>query len=805
LVIVLKRRKEMNKKTKKLLVSLLSVLMVLSFMPTMAFAADDTTHTHDAGDFSYDADASTAPECTGFGIDVWTCEGEYVKNSEGDYELLECNAQVKDLVIADAASHDYVQVRLDKLDVLQVLIDTGRVTTINQILTFLTDHASDCYAFVNQCTKCEKYDLSTLDWKDHVKPADTPACAASFTCEVCKAEVANTGAAAHTWKYEGTTDAEVQANWEYIGLECADGETNGVKVYQNECTKCGKKTQKQIVVGTPVHATVEPKYNSEAEFNSTYPNATERTQALRYLIRTGTNSTNYKYYEPNAYDDDVTGPTCSAESAENYGLLVCPECGMQLTNNKCRAPKLDHTPATYTTSASCETDGFEVTACAVCGTKLGEKKVADKTGHSYKMTIMEAPTIYDDGITVIQCEKCGKFTTNRQSDVTADYKWATRPTANATDTVVNSKADDSGDWYFIGFNREFYDDSDASKPIITDKAIKLTDWHALTPHWGAYEDYAEATCTMPALQAEKDSVSGDFWVHNVKKMGKALGHEKMVSTVKATCGTYGYSYNSCTRCKNLLDVDGETAYGGLEELLIDYDYDYVYLADSGYLFDLVKPIVAEGAECTFEWKVTKTPTATEDGEKALVCTKCNAVKPGSETVVPRDTDEAKDLAIEAATPAIEAAADIIANKAKYTTASMKAIDEARAMLNQAIAAGSAADVTRCAQILQKAVDEAAQKKANPIKAKNKTVKAKAAKKTTFSAKKAFGVSKAQGKVTYKKATGNKKNTVSKAGKVTVKKGLKKGKSYKVKVKITAAGNGNYLKKTIVKTLTVKVK
>ena len=40
-----------------------------------------------------------------------------------------------------------------------------------------------------------------------------------------------------------------------------------------------------------------------------------------------------------------------------------------------------------------------------------------------------------------------------------------------------------------------------------------------------------------------------------------------------------------------------------------------------------------------------------------------------------------------------------------------------------------------------------------------------------------------------------------AGKLTVKKGLKKG-SYPIKVKVTAAGNGNY--KSAAKTVTVKV-
>ena len=64
--------------------------------------------------------------------------------------------------------------------------------------------------------------------------------------------------------------------------------------------------------------------------------------------------------------------------------------------------------------------------------------------------------------------------------------------------------------------------------------------------------------------------------------------------------------------------------------------------------------------------------------------------------------------------------------------------------------------------------------------------------------------KGQGKLTYIKASGNKKITISKTtGKVTVKKGLKKG-TYKIKVNAKAAGNANY-NASAVKAVTFKVK
>ena len=78
--------------------------------------------------------------------------------------------------------------------------------------------------------------------------------------------------------------------------------------------------------------------------------------------------------------------------------------------------------------------------------------------------------------------------------------------------------------------------------------------------------------------------------------------------------------------------------------------------------------------------------------------------------------------------AVKAAAAILVDKAKYTADTIKAIEKYEAMLNQAIASGTAGDVTRCAQYLQKAVEDAELKAANPMTVKAKTVKAKAKKK-----------------------------------------------------------------------------
>ena len=96
------------------------------------------------------------------------------------------------------------------------------------------------------------------------------------------------------------------------------------------------------------------------------------------------------------------------------------------------------------------------------------------------------------------------------------------------------------------------------------------------------------------------------------------------------------------------------------------------------------------------------------------------------------------------------------------------------------------------------------KKANTMTVKAKACSAKAKKNTTIKKAKAFTIKNAKGKVTFKKASGDKKITINKkTGNITVKKGLKKGKTFKLKVKVTAAGNTAY--KPVTKSVTVKIK
>lgn len=166
---------------------------------------------------------------------------------------------------------------------------------------------------------------------------------------------------------------------------------------------------------------------------------------------------------------------------------------------------------------------------------------------------------------------------------------------------------------------------------------------------------------------------------------------------------------------------------------------------------------------------------------------------------------ANSAAEEAAKKACEAAG-VEYDPAKSPAENVAAANDAQqAKLAQAEKAAEAAEARAiAAETAQKAAEAAsAGLKANPMKATGKTIKAKAKKKTRAAKAKAFQVEDAKGKVSFYKAKGNDKIAVKANGKVIVKKGLKRGKTYKVKVLVVAEGDKEFA--PAAKTVILKVK
>ena len=176
-------------------------------------------------------------------------------------------------------------------------------------------------------------------------------------------------------------------------------------------------------------------------------------------------------------------------------------------------------------------------------------------------------------------------------------------------------------------------------------------------------------------------------------------------------------------------------------------------------------------------------------------------------------ETAKETAKENANTAISAANALSASD--YTEDTFKAVTDAKATLEAVLAKKDATsdEIEEATAALNDAISKLEKKAATivkkdqpmTVKAVFKKVSFKKLKKAKQVVAKALIVKKNQGTVTYKRISGSKKLTINKkTGKITVKKGTKKG-LYKIKVKVTAKGNTNYKAGSKTKTVKIRVK
>ena len=258
----------------------------------------------------------------------------------------------------------------------------------------------------------------------------------------------------------------------------------------------------------------------------------------------------------------------------------------------------------------------------------------------------------------------------------------------------------------------------------------------------------------------------------------------------ATCTEEG-SYETVVYCA----ACGAEQEGSRESHVIE-KIEHTPVTDAAVAATCTKTGLTEGSHCLVcdtvlvEQKVTEklAHTPVTDGAVAATCTKTGLTE-GSHCKVCGEVLKAQKttekLAHKAAAPVKE-----LIKEATYT------------------APGAYNEVVYCADChaklssTEKAIEQLkpqGQKIKVNKETKSKTYKAKSVKK----AKKSFRISATapSGKLTYKKLSGSSRITVGKSGKITVKKGTKKG-TYKVRVKIYAPGTAEY--KAVNKTITVKV-
>jgi hypothetical protein len=173
----------------------------------------------------------------------------------------------------------------------------------------------------------------------------------------------------------------------------------------------------------------------------------------------------------------------------------------------------------------------------------------------------------------------------------------------------------------------------------------------------------------------------------------------------------------------------------------------------------------------------------------------NNTKPTDSSTKPAETsskiDDLKNKAVDTIAKRLEQAKATGDAKTAVLAAGMEATNAIRKATTEA-------EINKALADLDQKIAEA------KMVVKGKSLKAFKKKKTTFGKKKAFKIQNAPSKLTFTKINkaGKSKIKVSKAGKITVKKGLKKG-TYKVKVRVVSKATPAL--KAIKKETTVKIK
>ncbi|MBQ9015136.1 MAG: RICIN domain-containing protein [Firmicutes bacterium] len=520
-------------------------------------------------------------------------------------------------------------------------------------------------------------------------------------------------------------------------------------------------------------------------------------------------------------------PTCTADGSKSRHCENCDE-----VSDVTVIPAAGHSFGEWETidAGSCEGAGAQQHTCTVCG--FTESKSLNPEGHAWEseFTVDTPATCTMDGSRSIHCKNCGAIKESEIIPATGHTysEWYVDTEATCTNTGSKSrKCEVCGDEVTEiipaqghTWSTEYAVDKEATCKETGTKSIHCILCDEVKPgsaaviekgehDYGNWAATAVATCTKTGSQTRTCKICGDELTETIP----ALGHEWNGGEIieKPTCTEEGVSKFTCREC-------GDTK----EELTppLGHNWDESFTTD-------------------------RQPTCSEEGQKSIHCTRCDRIKAGSETPIEKKphtlTAEKK---IQKATPAsdgriyqicsvcenevtVEKLSKVkIMLEATSFTYTGKAITPEIAVIsgNKPVGeecytvtwSGNTKIGTATAKITfdseyyegSKNLTFQINKAANPLSVKGKTAAVKFSKvkkkaQTLSAAKVITFTKKAQGKVTYAKTSGNKKITINKkTGKVTVKKGIKKG-TYKVKLQITAAGTDVY--SSAIKTVTIKIK
>lgn len=372
-----------------------------------------------------------------------------------------------------------------------------------------------------------------------------------------------------------------------------------------KCKDCGAVTKIQTVI---------PALNHPAESVET------KDAVAATCLTAGSTAGKYcklceKWIEGNetisALGHDVAGVATTKASETQHGKLCKREgCGVyvDLANH-------DYTEIIASSAATCVTEGSETAKCACGATKTSVlPKNENHDWGAWRET--KAATCTAAGSRERSCKRDGCT----DKDVEALAALGHTMTKTAAKAATCKEAGNIEYYTCSKCDKKFADDKGVT-PVTEAEIVVAKADHKFTD----YKYNNDESCEKNGTETAKCDNCDETYTRD--KLGTMVAHtfKNYVSDNNATCIKDGTKTATCEMCKKAKHT--------VEDKGSKDNAPHVPDENGAYCTLCGKELTCVHVYST-EKLITKTPTCTEAGQKAIVCSKCQAHKPDSEEVIP---------------------------------------------------------------------------------------------------------------------------------------------------------------------------
>ena len=618
---------------KKIFATLMSVAMIASFMPSMAFAsvtADEAkdhkwpsiatgTVTNDNVKALKDAEKDSVVE---FVPATCTKEGKVTFKCMDENKFCEETKTCK----IEKTSHEYAdqQVTVDEYcKLMQAAKQSGFANDAQTAAQAKELAKTVCYYNVKVCKNCGIIDTTNVKAVNHEHPNnETADCKAKTNCTFCGKEIAKNATSLPKHSYEGESAGSIKAGVNPTSEKKLCGDVTE-KTYT--CTVCGA-TKKVLVnkAGTEVIKAPCKVFKTPVETVVGKDGKTVYKKGSQTVVVDADGSVKPGYMASEIFANTYyAADTTITEGNVVYYGYTCADCGNVVKGAKKGDAEAAHKHEwkKVTVAATCTEPAKETLECTVCGkyANVNQEKVENPTVESAPVytTVKDAKgnDTKANGHNFVIKEVAATCGERAHYEITC---------ANCTDSDKVAKKDQFAK-VVVSFEdvakdapKYFHEEGTVTSTSnkITDKELKYLDPTLKNHVFTKKVVLKEATCEVGEISSYKCDNCGKIKAHGVTiKAGSALGHDHPETEVAATCVNKAYKVKAeeCTRC-------GKTD-------------DKIVAANK----KAAAEAAIKGGKHSFDkWVVTKEATVFEEGIKELKCSKCDAAE-GTKTVVAKKT------------------------------------------------------------------------------------------------------------------------------------------------------------------------